>query len=90
VYAKAGDRQQALEILSGLEKQSSQDSNVAFNIAQIYLGLGEHDQALTWLEKAYDERSVWLIWLGVDPKFDPLRADARFQDILRRIGLTNT
>jgi len=87
VYAKAGDRQYALEILSGLEKQSSQDSNAAFHIAQIYLGLGEHEQALCWLEKAYDERSVWLIWLGVDPKFDPLRDQPRFKALLARIGL---
>jgi hypothetical protein len=39
-----------------------------------------------WLEEAYDERSVWLIWLGVDPKFDPLRDDPRLKNLLRRMG----
>ena len=87
VYAKAGERRKALEILSALEKQSSQEHELAFNIAQIYLGLGDNEQALAWLEKACDERSVWLIWLGVDPKFDPLREHPRFQDLLRRVGL---
>jgi len=86
-YGKAGERRKALEILSELERQSSQEYELAFHIAQIYLGLGDHEQALAWLEKACDERSIWLIWLGVDPKFDPLRSDPRFQDLLRRVGL---
>jgi TolB-like protein/predicted Ser/Thr protein kinase len=85
-YGKAGERRKALEILSELERQSSQEYELAFHIAQIYLGLGDHEQALAWLEKACDERSIWLIWLGVDPKFDPLRSDPRFQDLLRRVG----
>jgi tetratricopeptide (TPR) repeat protein len=89
-YGKAGERRKALEILSELERQSSQEYEPAFHIAQIYLGLGDHEQALAWLEKACDERSVWLIWLGVDPKFDPLRSDPRFEDLLRRVGLPHS
>ncbi len=89
-YGKAGERRKALEILSELESQSSQEYEQAFHIAQIYLGLGDHEQALAWLEKACDERSVWLIWLGVDPKFDPLRSDPRFEDLLRRVGLPHS
>ena len=89
-YGKAGERRKALEILSELERQSSQESEPAFFIAQIFLGLGDHEQALAWLEKACDERSVWLIWLGVDPKFDPLRSDPRFEDLLRRVGLPHS
>jgi serine/threonine protein kinase/Tfp pilus assembly protein PilF len=87
-YGKAGERRKALEILSELERQSSQEYEPAFHIAQIYLGLGDHEQALAWLEKACDERSVWLIWLGVDPKFDPLRSDPRFKEMLKRLNLT--
>ena len=48
----------------------------------------EKEQALAWLEKAYEDRSGWLaLWLKVDPKFDGLRADERFRDLLRRVGL---
>jgi serine/threonine-protein kinase len=89
-YGKAGERRKALEILSELERQSSQEYESVFHIAQIYLGLGDHEQALAWLEKACDERSVWLIWLGVDPKFDPLRSEPRFKDLLRRVGLPHS
>jgi tetratricopeptide (TPR) repeat protein len=85
-YGKAGERRKALEILSELERQSSQEYEPAFHIAQIYLGLGDHEQALAWLEKACDDRSVWLIWLGVDPKFDPLRSNPRFQELLKKVG----
>jgi len=88
-YGRAGERHKALEILSELEKQSSQEYKPAFHIAQIYLGLGDNEQALASLEevRAGEDRSAWLLWSGVDPKFDPLRSDPRFQELLRRIGL---
>jgi len=53
----------------------------------IYIGLGDRDKAFEWLEKSYLERSNSLLWLGVSPLFDPLRADPRFDDMLRRVGL---
>jgi TolB-like protein/Tfp pilus assembly protein PilF len=87
-YGKAGERHKALEILSELERQSGQVYEPAFHIAQIYLGLGDEEQALAWLEKACDERSVWLIWLGVDPKFDSLRSHPRFQELLKKVGFS--
>jgi hypothetical protein len=52
----------------------------------IYVGLGDPDRAMIWLEKAYQARFNPSILLR--PAFDPLRSDARFQDLLRRIGLT--
>jgi hypothetical protein len=57
----------------------------AANIALIYVGLGEHDRAMNWLSKAYNARFNPSILLR--PAFDALRSDARFQDLLRRIGL---
>ncbi len=87
VYAKAGDRPRALEILSELEKQSSEGDAPAIQLAQICVGLGDNEKAFAWLEKACDERSVWLIWLGVDPTFNPLRPDPRFAELMRRVGL---
>ncbi len=56
-------------------------------VASIYASLGEKDEAFLWLEHAYAERDNWLSFLKVDPRFDTLRSDPRFQDLLRRIGL---
>ena len=52
-----------------------------------YLGLGENDQAFAWLEQAYKEQSNILQFLKVHPYFDPIRADPRFADLVRRVGL---
>ena len=53
----------------------------------LYIHFGEKDQAFEWLEKAYQERSNFMAYLGVNPVVDPLRSDPRFQYLLRRIGL---
>jgi hypothetical protein len=87
VLAKSGAHQKARDILKELEKQSKREYIPSLNFAQIYAGLGDNEQALAWLNKACDERSVWMTFLKVDPKFDPLRTDPRFQDLLRRVGL---
>ena len=87
VFAKSGEHQKAHEILNELEKRSNQEHVPALSFAQIYAGLGDSEQALAWLEKAYNERSVWITFSKVDPRFDPLRSDPRFQDLQRRIGL---
>ncbi|MGH9755415.1 MAG: TPR end-of-group domain-containing protein, partial [Blastocatellia bacterium] len=55
-------------------------------IAAIYTGLGENDQAFEWLEHAYLDRSGWMIYLKVEPMLDSLRSDPRFIDLLRRVG----
>jgi tetratricopeptide (TPR) repeat protein len=86
VFAKSGEHQKAHEILNELEKRSNQEHVPALSFAQIYAGLGDNEQALAWLEKAYNERSVWITFSKVDPRFDPLRSDPRFQDLQRRIG----
>ena len=60
----------------------------AFSVALVYAGLGAQDQALDWLEKACNESHGWLTSLiRTDPRFDGLRPDPRFQNILRRMGL---
>ncbi len=56
------------------------------DFAEIHAQLGEKDQAFEWLEKAYEERQGWLIWLKSQPHLDPLRDDPRFQDLLRRMN----
>jgi hypothetical protein len=60
----------------------------AQKIACRYLGLGDKEQAFAWLNRAYQERDNWLIYLNVEPRLDPLRSDPRFTDLLRRVGLS--
>lgn len=59
----------------------------AYSVATAYVRLGDHDRALAWLEKLYAARGAWIRGLKVQPQWDPLRADPRFQDLLRRVGL---
>ena len=85
--AVAGKRQRALKILNELLRERLEKGYVSsYRVALVYVGLGEQDQALAWLKRAYDERSWWLGFLKVDPRLDPLRADPRFQDLLRRMN----
>jgi hypothetical protein len=65
---------------------SNEEYVPALNFAQIYAGFGDNEQALAWLEKACDERAVWMTFLKVDLKFDPLRSDPRFQELLKKVG----
>ena len=51
------------------------------------LGLQENDEAFAWLQRAFEQRSLWLGYLNVEPQLDPLRSDQRFQALLRRVGL---
>jgi TolB-like protein/Tfp pilus assembly protein PilF len=85
--AIAGNHDEARETLKSLKKLSDVRYIAPFELAIIFVGLGDMDQAFVWLEKAYQEHSVWLPWLGVDPKFDNLRSDPRFNDLLRRMNL---
>jgi hypothetical protein len=56
-------------------------------MAIIYAGLGDIDAAIGWLERSYGQRSVRLVELKADPRFDPLRHDPRYEDLMRRAGL---
>jgi hypothetical protein len=62
-------------------------SEEAYDIAMVYLGLGEKEQAYRWLEKGFEERSPWMVYLNLDPRLDGLRADPRFQELAHRVGL---
>ena len=85
VYAVTGRTDEARKIASDLESRHDRDSAIDANIALIYVGLHDHDQAMSWLNKAYDARFNPSILLR--PAFDELRSDARFQDLVSRIGL---
>jgi tetratricopeptide (TPR) repeat protein len=88
VYAASGKRGKALRILDELMALSQQKYVSPTNFAIVYIGLGEKDQAFAWLERAYEERSTFLTELKVEPMFDSLRSDPRFQDLLRRMNLS--
>jgi tetratricopeptide (TPR) repeat protein len=84
-YAASGKRNAAIRLLSGLQKRSNPTYSYGSEIATIYASLGDKDQAMTWLEKAYEERFNPGVLLR--PGFDPLRSDPRFKDLVHRIGL---
>jgi tetratricopeptide (TPR) repeat protein len=84
-YAASGKISEAVKLLSELKKHSNPGYSDASEIAVIYAALGDSDQAMTWLEKSYEERFNPSVLLR--PGFDPLRSDPRFQALVRRIGL---
>ena len=86
-YAVAGKRGEALKLLAELHEQSKRKYVSPYGIAIGYTALGEQDQVFEWLEKAFAERAGWLVLLKVEPRFDSLRADHRFTDLVQRIGL---
>jgi TolB-like protein/Tfp pilus assembly protein PilF len=86
-FAVSGKRREAQEVLAKLKKQSEHGYVSAYDIAAIHLGLEDKNRAFEWLEKAYRERSSLLVHIKWDPRFDSLRSDPRFQDLLRRVGL---
>jgi eukaryotic-like serine/threonine-protein kinase len=88
-YALAGQRDEAQKLLKQLQEEGRHKYVSPYNIAKIYLGLGEKDQAFVWLEKAIVEREGNLTdpGLHVDAVFDSLHSDPRFANLLRRMGL---
>src|SRR5262245_29992045 len=87
-YAKAGRREDALRVIDELQRSPGERRASPFHFALIHVGLGENDRAIELLEKAYEERVERLVWLRADPRFDPLRLDPRFNDLLARMGLS--
>jgi Flp pilus assembly protein TadD len=85
--ALAGRREEALAILTRVTNDSSAAFVSSYHIAVLWCALDNRQEALAWLERAYNERSGWLCWLKVDPKLDDLRGDPAFVDLLRRVGL---
>jgi tetratricopeptide (TPR) repeat protein len=86
-YAASGKTAEARQVLTDLHELETRRYVSPYTVAAIHTGLGEKDQAFKWLERAYEERDVWLMNLKVDPVFAKLRSDKRFQDLLTRAGL---
>jgi serine/threonine protein kinase/Tfp pilus assembly protein PilF len=86
-YAKAGRRAEALAILDSLRNQSQKAYVASDIVASVYVALGDKEKAFEYLEKGYQERAGWMLWLKVDPIWDPIRSDPRFDVLLRRMKL---
>jgi len=86
-YARAGNTQMAKAILDTLKKQSDTMYVASDVVASVYVALGDKDRAFEYLEKAFNERAGWMIWIKVDPIWDPIRNDARFIAMLKKMGL---
>lgn len=87
IYAVSGRRAEAQKIIDGLKAPGPRGEVAPYEIAIIYAGLGEQEQALDWLEKAYEQRHFGLLFLNLDPPFRNLHADPRFAALVRRVGL---
>jgi serine/threonine-protein kinase len=74
-------------VLAEIIELSTRQYVSPFEIALIYVGLGENEEAFEWLERAYDDRSSWLAFLRIELVLDPLRDDPRFKDLLHRVNL---
>jgi tetratricopeptide (TPR) repeat protein len=85
IYVVTNRKAEALELLNDLKTSSVPSYPLAAEVAMVYTALGDKDQAMAWLEKGYQERFNPGVLLR--PGFDPLRSDARFQNLVRRIGL---
>ena len=85
--AVAGNREEALAILDQLQRRRAERFTSPWGIASIYARLGEHEEALSWLERAYAEHDPPLVWLKVHPRFDALRGNPRFVALLRQMNL---
>jgi tetratricopeptide (TPR) repeat protein len=88
-YARAarGQSDKARITAADLTRRSSRKYVPALSIALVHIGLGDHDQALEWLSRCYEDRSTHMVYAKVDPLLDPIRSDPRFWALLKQMGL---
>ena len=90
-YAALGARTPALREIDSLEAQIARgesDDWTHWTLAKLCVSVGNHAAAIGWLERMYEERRGLLVYLKVEPHFDPLRAEPRFQALMKKVGLT--
>jgi hypothetical protein len=86
-HGVAGQRSEAQSALDELRRRAQQEHVDPLAFAWANIGVGDKDAAFEWLERGYEERSSWIIFLKVHPYYEPLRSNPRFTDLLRRTGL---
>jgi hypothetical protein len=84
--AAAGQTTEAYELLREIHSRESTEYVWPVGIAWAYARLGQMDRAFEYLERGYEDRAGFMIWISCEPAFDPLRADPRFDAIVRRVG----
>jgi len=89
-YAAAGRPAEARRVTEEMVQRSRKRYVCAYEVATTYAGLRDRESAFAWLRKSLDERADCSPWIAADPKLDPLRSDPRFQDLLRRLGISVT
>ncbi|MBK9569208.1 MAG: tetratricopeptide repeat protein [Chitinophagaceae bacterium] len=87
IYGITGNKIEAEKILVRLKDWSSQKYVTPYGIALVYAALGNKNNAFEYLEKAYQDRSNWLVWLKLDPRWDQIRSDTRFTELVKKVGL---
>jgi len=87
VDALLGKRSEAEKIIQNLKERTAREYIDPCLIAYIYIALGDKDEAFAWMDKAFQERSGMICWLQIEPKFDPIRSDPRFANLVHRMGL---
>jgi tetratricopeptide (TPR) repeat protein len=86
-YGSAGLKAEAEAVLDEMRELQKERYVAALDFANVYAGLKDRERALEWLERAYEERSAWLVWINCDPRLDWLRDDPRFRAVLRKMGM---
>jgi TolB-like protein/DNA-binding winged helix-turn-helix (wHTH) protein/Tfp pilus assembly protein PilF len=86
VYGFAGRKREAVKLIDELKERSGQHHISASLFAEAYIGLGKNDEAMAWLERAYEERDQWMVYIKAFPGWDALRPEPRFQAIVRRMN----
>lgn len=86
-YAMAGRRSEALRIADELRSRLKKGKASPDYLAIVYAGLDDHEKTLDWLEQSYQRRTGQMVYLKVEPAFEKLQGDPRFQNLVRRVGL---
>ncbi|MEN8374575.1 MAG: tetratricopeptide repeat protein [Gemmatimonadota bacterium] len=86
-YAVAGRTDEAHAVLDGLLREDRWEARSSFHVAMVYLGLGDRDGFFSWLDRAMEERSPWMVWFHVTPSLDAAAGDPRYGEVLRRLHL---
>jgi Flp pilus assembly protein TadD len=88
--ALAGEADAARGLLAGLDARAAERHVPPYEVAGVYLALGDHGRAFDWLERAFQDRSHSMVFLRSDPRFAGVRDQPRYRDLLRRVGLEGT
>jgi tetratricopeptide (TPR) repeat protein len=86
LYAEMRRRADAMNVLADLDTMGTREYVTPYSRALVYLGLRDREQMLAWLQRSYDERANWMVWMLKDPRWDPMRSDATFERIVERVG----